>query len=120
VQIAAMTKVSSTWTRPELIDALAERGEFILGLQGVYQASQAFFKRPVGELTLPQTALVAALLGQRRLDPWCAPEQAAILRRRVLERMRDNLVIDDAAVQAANIAELGLVEPPPAHKPCEH
>src|SRR6478736_9116325 len=34
VQVAEMTKVTSTWTRAELVDALAERGEFILGLQG--------------------------------------------------------------------------------------
>jgi hypothetical protein len=119
VQIAEMTKLTSTWTRAELIDALAERGEFILGVQGVYQASQAFFNKPAAELSLPQTALVAGLLGQRRLDPWCAPEAAAAMRRRVLERMRDNGVIDDAAMQTANVAELGIGDPPASHKPCE-
>jgi len=119
VQIAEMTKLTNTWTRAELVDALAERGEFALGLQGVYQASQAFFHEPVAGLSLPKTALVAALLGQRRVDPWCMPEQAATLRRRVLERMRDNLVIDDAAVQSANLTELGLVAPPANHQPCE-
>jgi hypothetical protein len=119
VQIAEMSKLASTWTRAELIDALAERGEFILGLQGVDQAAHAFFNRPAAELSLPQTALVAALLGQRRLDPWCAPEAAATMRRRVLERMRDNGVIDDAAMQAANVAELGLVAPPDDHTQCK-
>jgi hypothetical protein len=119
VQIAEMTRLTSTWTRAELVDALAERGEFILGVQGVYQAAHVFFDRPVPELSLPETALVAGLLGQRRLDPWCAPEAAAAMRRRVLERMRDNGVIDDAAVQSANVAELGLVAAPIAHKPCE-
>jgi hypothetical protein len=119
VQIAEMTKLASTWTRAELIDALAERGEFILGLQGVDQAAHAFFNRRAAELSLPQTALVAALLGQRRLDPWCEPEAAASMRRRVLERMRDNGVIDDAAMQAANVAELGLIAPPDDHTPCK-
>jgi len=70
-------------------------------------------------LALPQAALVAGLLGQRRTDPWCMPEQAATLRRRVLERMRDNLVVDDAAVQAANVTELGLADPPGDHTPCK-
>lgn len=119
VQIAEMTKLTNTWTRVELVDALAERGEFILGIQGVYQASHAFFGRAVPELSLPQTALIAGLLGQRRADPWCAPEQAAALRGRVLDRMRDNGVIDDAAVQPANVAELGLIDPPANHTPCK-
>ena len=119
VQIAEMTKLADTWTRAELVDALAERGEFILGIQGVYQASHAFFGRPVAELSLPQTALIAGLLGQRRADPWCAPEQAAAVRRRVLDRMADNGVIDDAAAQSANVAELGLIDPPDGHQPCK-
>jgi hypothetical protein len=119
VQIASISKLSSTWTKTEVIDALAERGEFTLGIRGVYQASQAFFDRPAVELNVPQASLVAALLGEARLDPWCSPERAARLRRGVLERMRDNLVIDDAAVQAANVSELGLIDPPANHKPCK-
>jgi hypothetical protein len=43
---------------------------------------------------------------------------AATMRRRILERMRDNLAIDEAATQSANRAELGLTVPPPTHKPC--
>jgi hypothetical protein len=118
VGFATIMKLTSTWTRTELIDTLAERGEFVLGVQGVYQASQAFFNRPAAELSPSQAALVAGLLGEPRVDPWCAPERAAQLRRRVLDRMRDNLVIDEAADQAANVAELGLVKPPPSHKAC--
>ena len=34
VQIALMTKLSNTWTRAELLDTLAERGEFPLGFIG--------------------------------------------------------------------------------------
>jgi len=32
--------------------------------------------------------------------------------------MRDNLAIDDAAMESANRSELGLTAPPSNHKPC--
>jgi hypothetical protein len=52
-------------------------------------------------------------------DPWCGPVSTVTrLRRPVLEKMRRNGVIDDAAFEAADRSELGLVEPPPAHQPC--
>jgi hypothetical protein len=118
IQIAMVTKMTNTWTRAQLLDSLAERGEFGIGLHGAEQTARALFNRAPADLTLPQAALVAALLGNFRVDPWCAPERLSQLRRQVLERMRDNLVIDEGALQAANLAELGLSAPPPSHKPC--
>ena len=118
VQIAMMTKVSSTWTRAELLDTLAARGEFPLGFIGADSAARGYFGRSAADLALPQAALLGAMIGESRIDPWCNPEGAAALRRRVLSRMRENLAIDDAALEAANRAELGLTTPPSNHKPC--
>jgi len=118
IQVAAMTRITGTWTRAQLLDSLAERGEFGMALRGADQASQALFRRAPAELTLPQAAVVAALLGNIRIDPWCTAARVIELRRQVLERMRDNLVIDDSAMQAANASALGLADPPPQHKPC--
>ena len=106
----------STWTRAELLDTLAERGEFPLGFVGVDNASRGFFGRSAADLSLPQAALLGSMIGESRIDPWCQAERAAALRRRVLERMRDNLAIDDAAMDTANRAELGLAAPPPNHQ----
>ncbi|MEO7156606.1 MAG: transglycosylase domain-containing protein [Vicinamibacterales bacterium] len=118
VQIATVTKLSSTWTRAELLDTLAERGEFPLGFVGVESASRGYFGRSAAELALPQAALLGSMIGENRIDPWCNADRAAALRRRVLERMRDNLAIDDAAMELANRSELGLSAPPFSHKPC--
>lgn len=118
IQIAMITKMTSTWTRAQLLDSLAARGEYAFGVRGAEQAARTFFDRSPDTLTLPQAALMAALMGNVRIDPWCNPARAAQLRREVLERMRDNLVIDDTALQAANLSELGLTDPPPQHKPC--
>jgi len=118
VQIALMTKLSNTWTRAELLDTLAERGEFPLGFIGADSAARAYFGRAADELALPQAAMLGAMIGENRIDPWCNPERAAGLRRRVLRRMRDNLAIDDAAMEAANRSELGLTTPPSNHRRC--
>jgi hypothetical protein len=118
VQFATMARVSNTWTKTQLIDTLAVRGEFTAGIVGVDAAARDFFGRSPDELTLPQAALIGALLGDVRSDPWCSPDRAAARRRQVLQKMRDNQAIDDAAVAAANIAELGLSAPPPSHKRC--
>lgn len=119
VQLAQINKVMSTWTKSQVIDTLAERGEFVMGWLGADQAARGFFGRHTAELTTPQAALIGALIGDTRFDPWCAPERAAQRRRTILERMRDNGVIDAATFPAADASELGLLAPPASHKPCK-
>ena len=111
--------LTHSWTKADFLNTLAERGEFGYGFRGVEAAAQGYFGRAAAGLTLPQAAMIAAFVGARRVDPWCDPAAAADLRRRVLERMRDNLAIDDAALEAANLTELGLAPPPARHKPCQ-
>lgn len=118
-QLATMGRVTSSWTKAELVNTLAARAAFTQGFIGLENASRGYFGKASAELTLPQAALLAAFLGDRaHADPWCHPGGAADLRRRILERMRDNGAIDDAALDAANRAELGLAPAPPQHKPC--
>jgi hypothetical protein len=119
VQIAMMSRMASRWTRQELIDTLAARGEFAYGWNGVDAAAPGFFGVAPGALTLPQAALLAAMLGDTAADPWCQPVAASTARRRVLERMRANLVVDEAAAAAANLSDLGLTTPPASHQPCK-
>jgi len=119
VQIATMTMLSGTWTRTELLDTLAERGEFGPTFQGTEAASHGYFGRPANELTLPQAAMLAGLMGNRRIDPWCDPATTADRRRRALERMRNNRDINDVEFEAANRSELGLSEPPSGHPNCK-
>ena len=119
VAFATMNNVSSRWTRAQLLDALAERAEFRYGFRGVEQASKGFFNKSAAELTVPEAAMLAALLEDKHTDPWCGPVRTAGLRRGVLEKMRDNGAIDEAAFQAADLAPLGLTDPPPNRPPCE-
>jgi hypothetical protein len=111
--------LTRSWTKTEFLNTIAERAQFRFGFRGIEAAARGFFGRPAAELTLPQAALLVVMIDDQHLDPWCDLTGAAVRRRRVLERMRDNLVIDDAALEQANAAELGLTTPPPAHKPCD-
>ena len=121
VALATVSKVSSTWTKAELLDSLAARGEFGNGLIGADHAARAYFGKTPGELALAEIALLASALGNRRLNPWCRPEEAARARLRILSRMRDSQVIDDPAVDAANRMPLGILPtPPPRHQPCRN
>jgi hypothetical protein len=118
-QFATAAWLTRSWTKQELIDTLGERAEFGFGWRGVEAAAHGYFGTAAAALTLPQAALIAAFIGDRGVDPWCDPAAAAQLRRVVLDRMRDNLVVEETAVVSANAAELGLIDPPADHKPCE-
>lgn len=85
---------------------------------GFEAAALGYFGRPAAQLTLAQVAMVAALAGGVGPDPWCEPAEAAGLRHRILERMRDHQAIDEQALLAADRSELNLGTPPAAHPEC--
>ncbi len=110
--------LTHSWTKADFLSTLAERGDVGSGFRGVEAAAQGYFGRAAAQLTLPQAALIGAFMGDRRVDPWCDPESAAVMRRGILERMRDNNAIDERAYEAAQVAPLGLV--PQGNRPdCE-
>lgn len=104
--------LARSWTKADLLATLAERGEFGMGFRGLEAAAQGYFGRPAAQLTLPQIATVAALTGGTGPDPWCEPAKAAELRHRILERMRDDLAIDEQTFLEADRSELSLGAPP--------
>lgn len=110
--------VTHAWTKDQFIRTLAERGEVGFGFRGVDTAAHGYFRRTAAQLTLPQAALIGALTGDRRVDPWCDPESAALMRNRVLERMRDNGAISDADARAASVAPIDLAPSPENRPPC--
>lgn len=110
--------LTRSWTKAELVATLAERGEFGAAYRGVEAAAQGYFGRAAAQLTVPQAATLAGLLGNRRTDPWCDAASTALLRHRVLEAMRDNGAIDEPAFDAADVTELSL-RAPPAHHQCK-
>ena len=118
-QVATAAWMTRSWTKAELLDTIAERGDFGFGWRGAEAAARGYFGREVPALSLPEAALLAASIGDPNDDPWCDPAEALGRRRRILERMRDSDAIDRAAFETADRSGLGLVaDPPPGRKPC--
>ena len=120
-RFSTMVWMTHAWTRDDFLNTIAARGEFGAGLRGLETASAHYFGRPAAALTLPQAALLASFIGDRTtvFDPWCGPAGAVTFRSRVLQRMRENNSIDEAAFKAANVSELGLGPPPAGKAPCQ-
>ena len=115
-RVATAVWMTRSWTREEFLDTLAGRGEFGPGWRGVEAASRGYFDRAAARLTLPQAAMLAAFAGDRGTDPWCDPEAATRMRDRILDRLRENGAIDDAAWHGARSAPLELAAAPAAHR----
>lgn len=118
VQLATMARMADRWTKPELLSTLAARGNFGFGWHGADTAARGYFGKAPSALDLPQAALLGGLIGDRHRDPWCKPDEARRIRRRILEGMRNNLAITEADFTAAVAAPLALAPPPPNRPPC--
>lgn len=97
---------------------MGQRGPFqVIGLGA---ASEHYFNKPLGDLELPQCALLAAIINSPgRYNPFSAPEKAKTRRNFVLDRMVETKMIDQAAADSAKEASLPsaphfrLTEPAP-------
>lgn len=118
-QFATAAWVTRSWTKAELLDTLAERGDFGFAWRGIEAAAHGYFDRAGASLSVPEAALVAAFIGEQHVDPWCDPDAAIGMRRRILERMRENGAIDQATFDTAAKSELALTSPPTTHVGCK-
>ena len=110
--------LARSWSKADLLATLVERGEYGFGFRGLEAAAHGYFGRSADQLTLPQAAMLAAFVGGNGPDPWCDPAAAASMRHRILQGMRDDDAIDEAAFAAADQSELGLTTSPAEHQPC--
>ena len=119
-RFSTLVWITHSWTKADFLNTVAERGEFGEGLRGAETASRHYFGRSAAELTLPQAALLAAFIGERKtvFDPWCGPAGAVSLRSRILQKMWDGHSIDEATFKTANVSPLGLGPVPSGHAPC--
>jgi 1A family penicillin-binding protein len=87
------------------------------GAYGIAAAAEAYFARPVAELTADQAALLAGLIrGPNLYDPITNPEAAAARRATVLDQMvaEGFLSAEEAAVAAQAPLPTAIHRPPPA------
>jgi penicillin-binding protein 1B len=86
---------------------LGQRGP--VSISGVGEASSFYFRRALGELDLPRCALLAGIIqNPGRHNPFRNPEQARRRRDLVLGLMEQQGLIDQATLQSASSAALGV------------
>lgn len=117
--LATAVWLTRSWTKADFLNTLAARGDFGYGWRGIDAAARGYFGRAAGELTLPQAALIASIVGDRITDVWCQPIATTGKRNRILEWMHDNGAISDAGLRGAMAEPLNLAAPPANHAPCK-
>ncbi len=110
------------YTKETILERYLNRIYFGNGAYGVQAAAQLYLGKPVADLGLPESALLAGLIAApERYDPFDHPEAAQARRDVVLERMRELKVASEADVAAAKAAPLGVVGRPAAERyPAPH
>ncbi len=78
------------------------------GNYGFEAASESYFGKPVSQLTLPEAALLAAIIRGPIYSPVLYPKRALARRNLVLDLMAENGKISKAEARAAQQAPLGL------------
>jgi len=101
------------YSKDDILEAYAN--EIFLGqdgsraIHGFGLASQFYFDRPLGEIGIPQVALLIALIkGPSFYDPRRHPERALERRNLVIDLMLEGQVVSAEQAAAAKAAPLGL------------
>jgi penicillin-binding protein 1A len=106
-------QLEAQYSKAEILERYLNTVYFGNGAYGVQTASRRYFGSDVSQITLPQAALLAALLrAPTHYDPWAAPDAAERRRNLVLSLMEAQGRADAAEVAAAKGAPLGVGSPP--------
>jgi membrane peptidoglycan carboxypeptidase len=87
-ELVISTKMSGEWSKDQVLESYLNIIYFGRGAYGVAAASQAYFNKPVEQLTVAEGALLAALIQRPSvLDPAVDPDASAIRWNWVLDGM---------------------------------
>jgi penicillin-binding protein 1A len=105
-------RIERSYTKQQILETYANHVFLGSGAYGVAAAARAYFAKPLGDLTLAETAMIAGMAqAPGRTDPWQNPDAAKARRDEVLARMLRAHMIDRADHDLAAAAPLGLRAP---------
>ncbi len=108
--------IERRWTKREILTTYLDFVFLGQGAYGMIAAARAYFDRDVGDLDVPQSALLAGLIqAPGRLDPFRNPDAAKKRRDEVLSRMARANLIDQAALTKALATPIELHRPHPSY-----
>jgi penicillin-binding protein 1A len=94
-------QIERNYTKQQIFTLYANQVYLAHGNYGFEAASEYYFSKPVGKLTLPEAALLAALIRGPGYSPLLNPKRALDRRNLVLELMERNGKINSKQMRAA-------------------
>ena len=109
-------KIERRWSKRDVLETYVSFVFLGEGAYGMTAAARAYFDRDVGDLTLPEAALLAGLIqAPGRLDPFHHPDAARARRDEILARMARAGLIDEPTRAAAAAQPIVLHRPHPSY-----
>ncbi|MCX2948909.1 transglycosylase domain-containing protein [Lentzea sp. NEAU-D7] len=111
-EIRMAVALESTFSKEEILTRYLNTVPFGAGTYGVAAAAQLYFGTTPDSLTVPQAALLAALVNSpAALNPEHSPDAALQRRNLVIDRMADHSMVHRAAAERARETPLGVQTP---------
>jgi penicillin-binding protein 1A len=112
--VALAARIELALEKDEILELYLNQIYLGSGAYGVAEAARTYYGKSIGELTISEAALLAALpRAPSRLSPHADPASAEAGRRQVLHRMLETGRIDAASERAARAARPLVIPPPP-------
>ncbi|MGB9867335.1 MAG: transglycosylase domain-containing protein [Bacillota bacterium] len=117
LEVLVTIKLEATYTKDQILQMYLNQIYLGHGTYGVETASRFYFGKPVKQLTLPEAALIAALIrSPETYSPYNSVKLATDRRNLVLDRMRELKMISDSQWAAAREAPVNLAKRIPPSK----
>lgn len=110
-EILAARRLETRWTKDEILTAYLNRLDYGSHRQGCAEAAHFFFDKPLADLSLAESALLAALpQAPSRLNPRRNPEAALKRRNWILDRLQSEFDYDPETIELARAEPLHLAK----------
>jgi len=108
-EMIVASRLERILTKPQILGLYLNGIYLGRGAYGIEMASESYFGKPVGQLTLPEAALLAGMpKGPNFYSPDKYPDRARERRAYVLSRLKEEGTITEAEMNVAIKSDLGL------------
>ena len=110
-EVLAARRLESQWSKEEILTAYLNRLDYGSHQQGCSAAARHFFGKPLADLSLAESALLAGLpQAPSRLNPYRNPQDALIRRNWILHRLQSEFYYDDNVISRAKAEPILLAD----------
>ncbi len=117
-EIVLAYRLNDRYSKDQILEEYLNTVYFGQGAYGVKSAAERLFQKPLAELDVAESALLAGLISEPEgANPFTNPERAKARRDEVLQRQVEHGDLTRADAVAAGQQPLPTVVPPAEHKP---